>query len=317
MSNFIPWQKRMERALGLSRWDGWPGVRSLARDARNFLWRHHARELGRRILSPLHVPPVRHWPDQGLHAAWLGHSTVLLKIDGFTILTDPVLSRRIGIRFGPFTFGIKRLTAPALRFRQLPPIDLILLSHAHMDHFDIPTLRNLESRRTAVVTAHRTGDLLRPGKYASVQELRWEERIRVGPASIRAFEVNHWGARLRTDVWRGYNGYLVEVGRYRVLFAGDTAETQAFARLRERRDIDLAIMPIGAYDPWIHYHCTPEQAWRMGNQAGAERVLPVHHQTFRLSREPVGEPIERLLDAAGPHVDRVAVRYIGESLCVC
>ena len=112
----------------------------------------------------------------------------------------------------------------------LPKIDLVVLSHAHMDHFDIPSLRRLEHRNTSVVTASRTGDLLRVGQYGAVHEIGWGQEQRVGPALLRGVEVNHWGARLRTDTYRGYNGYLMQVGRYRILFAGDTADTKKLSR---------------------------------------------------------------------------------------
>jgi L-ascorbate metabolism protein UlaG (beta-lactamase superfamily) len=111
-----------------------------------------------------------------------------------------------------------------------------------------------------------------------------------------------------------YNGYLIDCGRYRVLFGGDRAATSAFRALRSSHRIDLAIMPVGAYDPWIRYHCTPEQAWRVGNDAGAEIFLPVHHQTFRLSREPLHEPIERLYGAAGPEPERIGLERIGQQM---
>jgi L-ascorbate metabolism protein UlaG (beta-lactamase superfamily) len=275
-------------------------------------WQQYTREIGRPIMNPEEHPSPERWPDRGMHAAWLGHSTILLKVDGFTILTDPVFSDRVGLNFGPLTLGLKRVTAPALDLRRIPPPDLILLSHAHMDHFDLPSLRALESRRVPVITASKTSDLLRAGRYRSVQELGWGGSARVGPAEVRAFQVNHWGARMRTDTYRGYNGYMIEVGRYRILFAGDTADTTAFRALRSSRPVDLAIMPIGAYNPWIYYHCTPEQAWRMGNDAGAEFFIPVHHQTFQLSREPFSEPIERFEQAAGSHPDRVALTRIGQ-----
>ena len=129
--------------------------------------------------GPFHPHPKR-WPDEGVHAAWLGHSTVLLKIDGFTILTDPVLSERCGVGMGPVTVGIRRLVAPAITRAYLPPIDLILLSHAHFDHFDLRTLRSLERSGTAVITAKNTSDLLRVRNYKSVQEIGWGERVRVG-----------------------------------------------------------------------------------------------------------------------------------------
>ncbi len=237
-----------------------------------------------------------------------------MKVDGTVILTDPVLSNRIGLNFGPVTLGLKRLVAPAAPLNRIPHVDLIVLSHAHMDHFDIPTLRQLEDRRTSVVTACQTSDLLRPRRYREVRELRWGDRARVGAVELRAIEVNHWGARMRTDTYRGYNGYLIESGRYRILFGGDTAITASFRQVRAAKAVDLAIMPIGAYNPWIHYHCTPEQAWQMGNDAGAERFIPVHHQTFQLSREPLLEPIERFYVAAGRGSERIAVSRMGQEL---
>src|ERR1035437_3803294 len=133
------------------------------------------RDFKRRMLPAPHRPHPHLWPDSGLHAAWLGHTSVLLKIDGVTILTDPVFSTRAGIGFGPLTVGLKRLVGPALRLAELPKIDLILLSHAHMDHFDIRSLRRLESPTTTVVTAACTADLLRVHWYAAIQELAWGE----------------------------------------------------------------------------------------------------------------------------------------------
>jgi L-ascorbate metabolism protein UlaG (beta-lactamase superfamily) len=241
---------------------------------------------------------------------------VLLKIDGVTVLTDPVLGPKAGIGIGPFTLGIKRLVEPALSVKELPPIDLIVLSHAHFDHFDLRTLRSLESKTTRVVTAARTADLLRARRYHSVHELGWGERAAAGEAEVTAVEVKHWGARTRTDTYRGFNGYVIHVGGRRVLFGGDTAYTRAFRALRSSRPFDLAIMPVGAYDPWIHYHCTPEQAWSMANDAGCNAFLPVHHQTFALSREPYLEPIERVYGTAAGEPERVAVSGIGQEFHV-
>lgn len=254
----------------------------------------------------------KRWSDRGLYAAWLGHSTVLLQIDGATILTDPVFSSRIGIDLRLFTLGLKRMVEPALAVEDLPKIDVVLLSHAHLDHFDVPTLRRLESRGTAVITAAKTSDLLRIHRYGSVRELAWGEHTNIGPLEIRAFPVNHWGARMHNDTYRGYNGYTIEAGRYRVLFGGDTAITTSFRALKTPKPFDVAVMPVGAYDPWIRYHCTPEQSWQMAHDAGAEFFLPVHHQTFGLSREPYLEPIERLYAASGGQTDRVGWGRIGQ-----
>ena len=267
----------------------------------------------RAVLPAPRMPDFTSWSDEGLYAAWIGHSTVLIRVDGFTILTDPVFSTRIGVEVGPMVVGMKRLVHPAVELAALPVVpDLILLSHAHMDHLDRPSLRCLENPRTSVVTAAFTSDLLRVKRYRSVHELKWGESCQVGPVGVRAFEVKHWGARTRTDVHRGYNGYLIEAGRYRLVFGGDTAYTDTFRTIRSSKPVDLAIMPIGAYDPWIHAHCNPEEALKMANQAGAEFVLPVHHQTFKLGNEGYREPIERLVLATGSAADRIVVRGIGD-----
>src|SRR5580698_2274235 len=134
-------------------------------------WRKVQEERRRPVhLSPK-IPDLSHWSDKGVHAAWIGHSTVLLRIDGFTILTDPVLSTKIGIGIGPLVIGLKRLVHPAMSIKDLPTPDLVLLSHAHMDHFDLPSLRKLENPGIAVVTAASTSDLLRVNRYGSVREL--------------------------------------------------------------------------------------------------------------------------------------------------
>lgn len=274
-----------------------------------------ARRPGPRPIDPApRMPDVSRWGDEGIYAAWLGHSTVLLKINGYVILTDPILSDRAGMNLRVCTVGIRRSVAPALTLDRLPRLDLILLSHAHMDHFDIPSLRRLASPWTTIITAPGTSDLLRPRRYRQVRELEWDERARVDGLHVKAFEVKHRGARYGSDKWRGYNGYVIGAGRYRVLFAGDTALTDTFRKLRSSKPLDLAIMPIGAYNPNIHYHCSPEQAWRMGNEAGAERFLPVHHQTFQLGHEPVNEPIERFYEAAGPDSARVMMDGIGQQI---
>ncbi len=275
-------------------------------------WRRLSEERKRTVAPSPRTPVLSAWPEEGLHAAWIGHSTVLIRVDGFTILTDPVLYTRVGIKIGPWTVGLKRLVQPAIRLAELPVPDLILLSHAHMDHLDRPSLRKLENRGTTVITAANTSDLMRANRYSSVHELKWGEARQAGPANVRAFEVKHWGARAHTDIHRGYNGYLIEAGPYRIVFGGDTAYTDLFRKVRSSKPVDLAIMPIGAYDPWIYAHCNPEQALAMADQAGAEFVLPVHHRTFQLSNEPCGEPIERLLQAAGSAQHRIPVREIGE-----
>jgi L-ascorbate metabolism protein UlaG (beta-lactamase superfamily) len=232
-------------------------------------------------------------------AAWLGHCSVLLRIAGMTILTDPVWSSRIGVRIGGRTIGIPRLHAPPIPLSSLPPIDLILISHAHIDHLDRPTLLHLASPQTRVITARHTASLI-PRGFARVDELHWDQSLAIGPLHLRAIRPNHWGARTAWDRHRGFNSYLltdVDAARS-VLFAGDTALTDAFDHLHAETP-DLAIMGIGAYDPFERAHATPEQVWQMASTMRARHLMPVHFGTFRLSDEPPGDPMRRLLAAAG------------------
>jgi L-ascorbate metabolism protein UlaG (beta-lactamase superfamily) len=283
------------------------------------LWREWTIESWRPITPAFAKPEPLRWNDGEVTAAWIGHATVLINFFGINILTDPVLFARIGIRLPGFTIGPKRLTAPALEFHELPKIDVVLLSHAHFDHFDLRTLHCFDET-TCVVTAPNTADLLRWTRLRDVTELRWGEEkslnTSAGAVTISAFQVKHWGARKQRDAYRGYNGYVMESrsrGRRRILFGGDTAMTNTFAELSQHGPVDLAIMSIGAYNPWIQSHCTPEQAIEMANAADARFVMPVHHQTFRLSFEPFREPIERFQAALSNTPERIALREIGET----
>jgi L-ascorbate metabolism protein UlaG (beta-lactamase superfamily) len=280
------------------------------------LFREWTTESWRPIAPAFAKPEPAKWSDARVTLAWLGHSTVLINFFGVTILTDPALFPCIGIRLPGFTIGPKRLTAPALQFDEVPRIDLVLLSHAHFDHFDLRTLRCFDEN-TSVITARATSDLLRRTRFREITELDWSERktFKTGASKIDvvAFPVKHWGARKQRDTYRGYNGYLIERNGRRILFAGDTAFTDTFTELRKDGPIDLAIMSIAAYNPWIRNHCTPEQAIEMANAAGAQFIMPVHHQTFRLSFEPFREPIERFEAALVNTPERIALREIGET----
>ncbi len=281
------------------------------RQAPPFFWKQLYNDISRSIPAAAHRPTPELWPDRGLHVAWLGHATTLVKMDGFTILIDPVFSDRCGLGVLVGTIGPKRLVKPAMTIQSLPKIDLVLLTHAHFDHWDMPSLKALASRNIPVVCARQTQDLLDVRSWQSAQELGWREKAQVGSLSLSGLEVRHWGARVRSDTYRGYNGYLIESGRYKVLFGGDSAITPLFKEARGTGPIDLAIMPIGAYNPWVNAHCNPEEAVAMANMAGAEHILPIHHQTFALGVEPVHEPIERLFNALGNHTERAVAYEIG------
>ncbi len=265
--------------------------------------------------APCKPSPAK-WSNDDVTFAWLGHATVLINFLGINILTDPVLAGRVGINAGPFVFGPKRQIRPALKYSELPPIDLILLSHSHFDHLDLWTLRRMGSTPVVVTAAH-TSDLLKYTSLTDVHELAWNQSLDLfekrGGLRMEAFPTQHWGARMGSDSHRRWNGYILERFGRKLIFAGDTGHTPIFAGLRGKGPFDVAIMPIGAYDPWITNHCTPEEALSMADAAGARFILPIHHQTFVLSREPLNEPIARLQRALEYAPERLAVRQIGET----
>jgi L-ascorbate metabolism protein UlaG (beta-lactamase superfamily) len=272
----------------------------------------------RRIAPASHHPEPGKWPDTEITGAWLGHSTMLLNFYGVWILTDPVLASRCGLRFGPITIGPRRRIKPALSVWQLPKIDLVLLSHAHMDHLDLWTLRRLRGRPHAV-TAAGLRDLLEGMPFSGVTELAWDQSAEIetphGRVRVTARQVAHWGARMRTDDWRGYCGFVIERNGRKIGFAGDTAR-MSFKHWANGSDIDLLAMPIGAYNPWVTSHCSPEEAVAMAGEARARLLLPVHHATFQLSAEPMEEPIARFREALKDTPERMAATEVGETFRV-
>jgi L-ascorbate metabolism protein UlaG (beta-lactamase superfamily) len=187
---------------------------------------------------------------------------------------------------------------------------VVLLSHAHFDHLCRPTLARLARRQpdTAVVTAARTRDLVDDLGFCSVSEATHHEPIDVRGLRITALPVAHWTPRVFRDTWRTCNAYQLDVADHRVVFGGDTAMTDTFDDTRP----DLFCVGIGAYDPFVASHATPEQAWTMATRAKARHVAAMHHETFRLSREPDDEPLRRLLAAAGEKQDGVVIRHVGD-----
>lgn len=279
--------------------------------------RERISEVGEDVSKPGARPNPLDWKDSQITASWLGHSSVLINFYGLNILTDPVLHSRCGADIGVGIVGPKRRVAPALTTRELPRIDLVLLSHAHLDHLDYATLSELKAGPQTVM-AHRTGDLLEGTHLKQRTELKWGDKALVkteqhGDIEVEAFEVKHWGARWRHDTFRGYNGYILRRGGKQIIFGGDTALIDTFAALKSKGPFELACMPIGAYNPWIWSHCNPEQAVRMANDAGAKYILPIHHTTFRFGRETYTEPLERFETALSSESQRIALRHAGET----
>jgi L-ascorbate metabolism protein UlaG (beta-lactamase superfamily) len=269
----------------------------------------------RAVLPAPYRPQPETWRDDAITASWLGHATVLINFRGVHILTDPVLFARCGIRVPPVTIGPKRYIACALKPEELPRIDLVLLSHAHFDHLDLRSLREV-SPDAVVVTARRTADIFRRIRFREVIELDWGECREIetarGGVTVSAFQLRHWGARMQYDDYRGYNSYIFERGGKRLGHMGDSARMSAHD-LASRGPIDLLCVPIGAYQPWIHAHCTPEEAVAMGDEAQARYLMPIHHQTFKLSWEPMDEPIQRFTKALQNAPQRAALTEVGQT----
>lgn len=294
---------------------GIASVQSSSNPTLRFL-RERAAELAKPCFQTKHVPEPTKWDNNKVTASLLGHATILINFEGLNIITDPVLFSRIGAHSIFGTFGPIRRQACALKPSALPRIDLVLLSHAHLDHFDLRSLNALKGRVHAV-TARNTLDLVHETRIRKATELGWGEKSVIktanGDAEVEAFEVKHWGARWRHDTHRGYNGYIVSRNGKKIVFGGDTAMTDTFRAIRSRGPFEFACMPIGAYNPFIWSHCNPEQALQMANDAGAKYVLPMHYYTFRFGREVSKEPIERLETAMKGEADRLAWRESGET----
>ncbi|SDW98016.1 L-ascorbate metabolism protein UlaG, beta-lactamase superfamily [Marininema mesophilum] len=261
-------------------------------------------------------PKPDEWDDGEVTITWIGHSTLYINFFGTKIITDPVLGSRVGISIAPgVKIGPKRYTPPALSIEDVKDVDLILLSHAHMDHFDMSTLKALAAPHVRVVTAKNTKGLLRRLPFGDVMELgNKEEGEPVSELRVKAFPVRHWGSRFPWNTNYGWNGYILEKRGRRLVFSGDTAWTEEFKSLCKEGPIDWIAIPIGAYLPisFQGAHCTPEQAWQMVQDSGAKMVTPIHWNTFVLSQEPVDEPIHRFVKAAGEEKNRIVIHDQGK-----
>ncbi|PTX63281.1 L-ascorbate metabolism protein UlaG (beta-lactamase superfamily) [Melghirimyces profundicolus] len=280
-------------------------------------YRKNRKEMPHPVRRPApNRPEPETWKDREVTVTWVGHATCYLHFYGTRILTDPVLEERVGLELFPgLKIGPRRFVPPALSLESLKDTDLILLSHAHMDHLDLPTLKKLAHPGMTVVTAAKMGRLLKGLPVGKVVELSGTDPLRLPDGlTVKAFPVRHWGSRFPWNTDFGWTGYILEKEGRKVVFPGDTAYTSTFARLKEQGGVDLLFMPIGAYQPdaLTAYHCTPEQGWRMAVEAGARWIVPIHWNTFVLSKEPVGEPIQRFLTAAGDRRKDVVIREQGE-----
>jgi L-ascorbate metabolism protein UlaG (beta-lactamase superfamily) len=252
----------------------------------------------KQLANPPWEPPPRHLSPGTIAATFINQSTFLLQVDGLNLLTDPVYSERVG----PWNLGgPRRVRPPGVPLEALPPIHCVLLSHNHYDHLDLPTLKRL-SRLWAplIVTGLRNSALLSRHGLQRVIELDWWQTHWVSPSlQVTYVPAQHFSCRSLHDRDRAlWGGFLAEASRCRIYFAGDTGYAAHFKEIGRRfGPIDLALMPIGAYQPrWFMHkaHMNPDEAVRAHLDVRARLSLAMHFGTFRITDEGIDDPIHAL-----------------------
>ncbi len=251
----------------------------------------------------------------GLRVTWLGHSTVLLEMDGRRVLTDPVF----GDRASPFSFaGPKRFHPVPARLEELPPLDAVLLSHDHFDHLCRSTMESLARTRVPIVTALGVGAHLEEYGVdpARITELDWHEHAEVAGLRFTATPSQHFSGRGLTSANRTlWASWVIESPRRKVFFSGDTGLFPEMADIGARHGpFDLVMLEVGAYHPaWGSIHLGPENALTAFEMLGAGTLLPVHWGTFNLGLHDWDDPAETLLSLAAERRARILTPRIGAS----
>jgi L-ascorbate metabolism protein UlaG (beta-lactamase superfamily) len=248
-----------------------------------------------------------------LGVTFIGHSSFFLQIGGQNVLVDPVFVTRLIL--------LRRQRHPGVLVEQMPPIDLVLVTHAHMDHLNIASLRRVvraarraRGRSPEIVVPQGVDDLVSGLGFRRVYTLKWWQSIEVSGLQVTMTPCQHWGARMFRDTHRGYGGYVIRSGRESVYHSGDTAYFNGFAEIGRRLSPTVALLPIGAYfpDSYRAVHTSPEEAVRGFVEVGARWMVPMHYGTFRLGREPMDEPVRRLRAEADRLEIGSKVRVLGE-----
>ena len=246
--------------------------------------------------------------DKGIGVTWLGHAGFLVQAGGLNIAIDP----NWALWHGP----VKRVRHPSLCATDMPPIDLVLVTHAHFDHLHLPSLRKIAAEQPIIVP-HGVGSLVKRCGFGRVVELEMWQRAIFRDVQITLTPARHWGARMIHDTHRMFGGYLIQSKERTVFHCGDSALFDGFVEIGKRADIDLALLPIGAYDApsGRPVHMNPEEAVDAFEMLRAGYMIPMHHDTFPLGGEPIHEPAERLARAAVERQleDRIRILQEGES----
>jgi L-ascorbate metabolism protein UlaG (beta-lactamase superfamily) len=267
------------------------------------------------------VNPLASWlapPDTALRATWLGHSTVLLEMDGVRVLTDPVW----GERASPVTFaGPKRFQPVPVSLAQLPPLDAVVISHDHYDHLDYPTIRELLHFDVPFFTSLGVGAHLEAWGVpaARIHELDWWETATHPKCglSVTAAPSQHFSGRaLGTRNPTLWSSLVLRTERSTVFFSGDTGLTAEYSAIRERLGpFELVMLEVGAFHPaWGDIHLGPENALQANALLGGARLLPVHWGTFNLAMHAWDEPAETLLALAPRYGASLVMPRLGEPI---
>ena len=222
---------------------------------------------------------------------WIGHASFLIQFSDLNVLEDP--------NFANWLFLLKRIRRAGLRLRDLPRIDLVLLTHAHFDHFHKPTLRKLPAPKIGVMP-RGVGDLAQNLGFTRVIELEWWESFSQGDWKVTFTPSKHWGARTLRDSHRGYGGFVLEHQGRKIYHAGDSAYFDGFAEIGKKLRPEIALLPIGAYHPesFRSVHMGPDEAVKAFQDLRAKIFVPMHYGTFKLSFEEMDEPPRLLREIA-------------------
>lgn len=240
---------------------------------------------------------------------WIGHASFLVQFTDLNVLIDP--------NFANWLFLLKRIKRSGLKLRDLPPVDLVLLTHAHFDHFHKPTLRRLPHPKIGVMP-WGVGDLAHDLGFARVIELEWWESFAHQDWKVTLTPSKHWGARVLHDHHRGYGGFVLEHQGRRIYHAGDSAYFEGFRDIGKYLAPEIALLPIGAYQPeaFRQVHMGPEDALQGFRDLNARWLVPMHYGSFRLSFEDLDEPPRRLRQAAEAARLSAALRFLEEGVPV-
>lgn len=256
------------------------------------------------------APFFRDLADHEIEVVWIGHASFLVRTANFNVLIDPVWAKWMG--------PLKRHRDPGIDIAHLPPIDLVLITHAHFDHLCRVSLKRIVDGTQTIIVPKGVGKVVRRLNYNILVEMSDWETHTFRDAEIHFTPAHHWGARYIGDTQKEFGGYVIKTPGHNVYHSGDSAYFDGFAEIGERHHIDTALLPIGAYDcpSGREVHMNPEEAVKAFFDLKAAKMIPMHHATFPISNEHRDEPLIRLRQSIRDHniENRVVTPAEGEQV---